>query len=165
MTGFARGMMASAGAVAMLGAVWTQVGGSGEARAATQPPPVLHQGSYADFRLSAAEREARLSPDYQSCMERAAGTGEMRRCWAAEHRRLTALMEGALRNAVGRLSHPAARERLRADQAGWQQRRQAHCQRALRESGDAGGSMGLIVLDGCALGELVRRTMWLEQHR
>ncbi len=165
MTGFTRGMMAAAGAGAVLMGVWTQVGGSGEARATTQPPRVLHQGSYADFTLSDSEREARLSPDYQSCMERAAGTGDMRRCAADEHGRLTGLMDAALRNAISRASQPAVRERLRADQARWQQGRQAHCQRELRESGEEGGSMGLIVLDNCALGELVRRTMWLEQHR
>jgi uncharacterized protein YecT (DUF1311 family) len=73
-------------------------------------------------------------------------------------------MDSAFRNAVGRISNPAARERLRSDQTSWQQGRQGHCQRELRESGEEGGSMGLMVLDSCALGELVRRTIWLEQY-
>ena len=161
-----RGAVVAAGAVALLAGVWSQGGIPGQAHAMVQQPgPVLHRGSYAEFSLSSADAESRLSPDYQSCMERAQGTGAMRLCSTAEQQRLAPLMEGAFRNAVGRISNPAARERLRADQTRWQQGRQAHCQRELRESGEEGGSMGLLVLDSCAINELVRRTIWLEQHR
>lgn len=165
MIGLTRGMMAAATTGILVIGAWTQLGASGAAHATTQPARVLHQGSYAQFTVSAAEREARLSPDYQSCMDRADGTVAMRRCAAQEQQRLTGLMDAAFRNAVGRISHPGARDRLRADQNRWHQGRQAHCQRALQRSGEGGGSMGSIVLDSCALGELVRRTIWLEQHR
>lgn len=165
MTGPMRGLIAMGGAGALLVGIWAHGGAPGEARATTQPAPVLHQGSYSGFRLNDGDRETRLSPDYQQCMDVAQGTGEMRRCASDEHGRLTVLMDSAFRDAVGRMSSPAARDRLRADQSRWQQGRRAHCQRELRESGEEGGSMGLIVLDSCALHELVRRTMWLEQHR
>lgn len=159
-----RAMVAAAGAGALLIGVWTQGAGTGEAHAMAQPPQMMQGGSYAQFTLTPADAEARLSPDYQRCMERAQGTGEMRLCSTREQQRLAPLMEAAFRNAVGRISNPAARERLRSDQTRWQQQgRQAHCQRELRESGEEGGSMGLLVLDSCALNELVRRTMWLEQ--
>jgi hypothetical protein len=117
------------------------------------------------FALRAADVEARLSPDYWRCVERAQGTGQMRRCSAAEQQRLTPLMEAAFGNAVGRMSDPAARERLRADQAGWQQGRQSRCRRDLRESDEQGDSMGLLMLDRCRLDELARRNIWLELHR
>jgi uncharacterized protein YecT (DUF1311 family) len=158
-----RGLVVAAGAGALLFGMWSQGALPGEAHA-VQPGPVMQQGSYAQFQLPAADVESRLSPDYQSCMERAQGTGEMRQCSTREQQRLNSLMEAAFRNAVGRNSNPAARERLRADQARWQQGRAAHCRRELRESGDEGGSMGLLVLDSCALNELVRRTIWLELH-
>lgn len=158
-----RGLVVAAGAGALLVGIWSQGGLQGEAHA-VQPTPMVSQGNYAQFAMPAADAEARLSPDYQGCMERAQGTGEMRQCSTREQHRLGALMDSAFRNAVGRISNPAARERLRADQARWQQGRQAHCQRELRESGEEGGSMGLLVLDACALNELVRRTVWLEQH-
>jgi uncharacterized protein YecT (DUF1311 family) len=161
-----RGLAVAAGAAALLAGIWSQGGMQGEAQAIQRAPVMVQQGSYAQFELPEADVEARLSPQYQSCMERAQGTGEMRLCSTAEQRRLTPLMESAFRNAIGRNSNPAVRERLRAEQAAWFQRgRQAHCQRELRESGEEGGSMGLLVLDSCALNELVRRTIWLEQHR
>ena len=117
------------------------------------------------FALPAADVEAWLSPEYRDCIERAQGSGRMRRCAAAEQQRLTPLMEAAFSNAVGRISDPAARARLRADQASWQQGRQAQCRRGLGQPGEQGGSTDLFMVDRCTLDELARRNIWLELHR
>jgi len=160
-----RGLLTAAGAAVLLVGAWVEGGPPSQAHASAQPAAVLHQGGYAGFTVSEGDRDARLSQEYQGCMDRAQGTVDMRRCAAGEHQRLTRLMDSTFRNAVGRLSQPSARDRLRADQTRWQQGLHDHCRRELRESGEEGGSMGLLVLDGCALSELIRRTLWLEQHR
>ncbi len=149
-----RALMGAAGAGVICVGAWAQLQGTGSAHAAAQPAPVLHDGSYQDFTLTERDRASRLSPDYQTCMARARAADAVRSCTSQEQARLTELMEAAFRNAVGRITVPAVRDRLRADQARWQQGRQAQCQRPTAGSGEI-----------CALHELVRRTTWLEQHR
>ncbi len=163
--------LTTAGSLAVIGiAAWAQIGGAVEARAGTRAARseaaaafFADHVDYGSFALSAASRDVRLSAEYKQCIDRAAGTGEMRACSAAEYRQLEALMQAAFRNAVLRRSGAAARDTLRADQRAWDRSRAEQCRRQVEQDGDAGGSMALLALDSCALHEVVRRTVWLER--
>ncbi len=133
-------------------------------RRAAEERPERPLPDYAAFRMSEAEREARLSGTYNSCMEQAGTTADYRTCSSAEFTRIERGMERALEQAEEGLSE-SGRERLRSDQRRWREGLPDLCQRELEEEGAEGGSMDLLTLDNCSLREAVRRTLWLESLR
>jgi uncharacterized protein YecT (DUF1311 family) len=119
--------------------------------------------SFERFRISNAESERVVSGAYRRCMDASGGvTANMRDCSHAESQRLDLRLNAAYRAAMARLPAAAARARLRALQRSWLAARYRRCDRAAREEG--GGTLGLIMMDDCALGEVTRRIVWLERY-
>jgi uncharacterized protein YecT (DUF1311 family) len=116
---------------------------------------------YERFRLPDGAIERMIGAAYQSCMDASGGvTSAMRDCAAAEHERLDVRLNAAYRAALARLPNQAARTRLRNLERRWLATRWAGCEREARAEG--GGTMALLILDSCALSEMVRRIAWLE---
>jgi len=88
-------------------------------------------------------------------------TANMRDCSYAESQRLDLLLNATYRAALGRLPTMARRLELRQLQRRWLATRYRVCEREAREEG--GGTLGLLMLDGCALSEDARRIIWLER--
>jgi uncharacterized protein YecT (DUF1311 family) len=126
------------------------------APAAAAVPP------YERFRLADGAIDRMIGAEYQGCMDGSGGvTAAMRDCAAAEHERLDVRLNAAYRAALARLPNPAARTRLRTLERRWLATRWAGCRR--QAAAEGGGSMGLLILDSCALEEMVRRIVWLER--
>jgi uncharacterized protein YecT (DUF1311 family) len=119
--------------------------------------------SYERFRVSDAESERLMSADYRRCMDASGGvTANMRDCAEAEGRRLDARLNAAYRDAMTRLPTSAARTRLRLLERRWVATRYHGCERSARS--ERGGTLWLVMMDGCSLDEDVRRILWLERY-
>jgi uncharacterized protein YecT (DUF1311 family) len=129
--------------------------GSASAAGATQP--------YERFRISDAEFQRVTSAEYRRCMDTSGGvTSNMRDCSETESLRLDARLNAVYRDAMSRLPTPAARNRLRALERRWVATRYRDCERNARS--ERGGTLWLIMMDGCGLDEDVRRIAWLERY-
>jgi uncharacterized protein YecT (DUF1311 family) len=117
---------------------------------------------YARFRPSGNAIDAAHSPMLRRCMNDSGGiTVNMRDCSAAEYDRVDVRLNANYRQAMARLS-AARQQQLRASQRRWLQVRWQRCD---NDPEIDGGTLGLIVRDGCVLNELTRRTLWLAQVR
>lgn len=117
---------------------------------------------YERFRIPDTEAERITSDDYRRCMDASGGvTANMRDCSYAESQRLDVRLNAAYRAAMTRLPNAAARARLRALQRRWLATRYRGCDRDMRREG---GTLGLVIADGCALDEGMRRIAWLERY-
>jgi hypothetical protein len=132
---------ATAGLICLAGLATT--GGAqaapAEARAAKAAPafPLWHRGGYASFALSGDAAQARLSPAFRACIAGAGSEAAKDACIDDEAAVQGAILDAAFRTALARRDNGKARDALRTEQAAW--------------SRGAGG-----------LGEIVRRTVWLE---
>jgi len=119
--------------------------------------------SYDRFGISDAQSERILSDDYRACMDASGGvTSNMRDCSAAESQRIDTRLNAAYHAAMARLASAAARNRLRALERRWIATRYRLCEHEARN--ERGGTLWLIIMDACGLGEDVRRIAWLERY-
>jgi uncharacterized protein YecT (DUF1311 family) len=126
------------------------------AQAANPPVP------YERFELSDAAYEAMTSTQYMDCLDASGGvTISMRDCAGDEHERLDVRLNAAYRAAMARLAGSADRNRLQRLERRWLATRWDSCR---RENAEETGTLGLILLDGCNLGEMQRRIAWLERY-
>lgn len=119
--------------------------------------------SYASFRISDAEGDRYLSAAWQTCLDRAVSTADMRDCSAREYVRLDRRLNQVYRATMARLT-PPARIRLRDAQRAWLRVRFDDCERDLQQNG-TGGTADLLNNDGCIQREVIRRIAWLERYR
>lgn len=117
---------------------------------------------YSSFRASDADFERVVSVEYKKCEGEAAGvTAEMRDCSAAEFDRLDAQLNDEYREAMLR-SRPSERAMLRQLQRRWLATRWRECDLAMAK--EEGGTLALLIGDGCRLTEMARRILWLERY-
>jgi uncharacterized protein YecT (DUF1311 family) len=118
--------------------------------------------NYARYRPSERAVATVTSPAYHRCNRQSGGvTVEMRDCSFAEQDRVDVLLNANYRRAMARLS-PARQQQLRASQRRWLTTRYNHCD---NHPDMEGGTLDLIIRDGCVLAEVQRRTLWLAQLR
>ena len=124
--------------------------------APTSPVP------YSSFQISDAEFERVVSPDYKACLASSGGvTVQMRDCSAAEFGRLDAKLNAEYRSAMSRLQQNV-RLKLRQFERDWLKVRWRECDRKMAE--EDGGTLALVISDGCRLSEIARRTVWLRRY-
>jgi uncharacterized protein YecT (DUF1311 family) len=112
---------------------------------------------------TSAEIEARHTPAYARCMDNSGGvTIAMRDCAAAEIDIQDARLNATYRSVMRRLT-AVQRDRLRRLERQWIVSREADCREAANF--DGGGTLALIVGDGCWLSSTIGRTIWLERYR
>jgi uncharacterized protein YecT (DUF1311 family) len=117
---------------------------------------------YQRFRISDAESDRLVSPDYRRCMDSSGGvTSNMRDCSYAEWQRLDVRLNHAYRAAMVRLASRTARDRLRTLERRWLATRYRRCDRDARH---VGGTLGIVTSDACSLDENIRRILWLERY-
>jgi uncharacterized protein YecT (DUF1311 family) len=120
---------------------------------------------YSRFQLTAAQERAFDSPPYNRCLDSSGGvTIHMRNCAAAELDRLDVRLNQSYRAAISRLPNRATKIGLRNLQRRWLRTRWEACHRQVDEDPAMGGTLGLIVLDGCEISEVQRRIGWLEAY-
>jgi len=118
--------------------------------------------TYPAYHISDAEFERVVSAEYRKCMDSSGGvTAAMRDCSATEFDRLDAKLNAEYRNAMSRLQ-PNDRVKLRQLERDWLKARWRECDRSMAK--EAGGTMALVISDGCRLSELARRTVWLQRY-
>ena len=117
---------------------------------------------YARFRMTDTMEASLTSPAMQQCMRRAISTVDMRDCNSTEFARVDRLLNQRYQQLMATLS-PADRNRLRVSERRWLATRNNRCNAEVAE--EDGGTLGLIMFDGCALTELRRRTLWLRALR
>lgn len=123
------------------------------AASAFRTPP-----DYASFTINDAQFGSVTSREHRACLDESGGvTAAMRDCSAAEAVRLDAELNREYRAAISRLNAPE-RARLRQLQREWLRTRWVACDRSSR---DVGGTLALLIADGCGLEEVARRTLWL----
>ncbi|WP_240231610.1 lysozyme inhibitor LprI family protein [Devosia lacusdianchii] len=119
--------------------------------------PAWAVDDYAAFELPA--EDVVTSSDYTDCLDASGGVHPtMMDCIGAEYGRLDLKLADAYAEALERVSHPDA---LKQEQAGWLEMRAEICEAASAEAG--GGQASDLVFADCELGELIRRTRWLDQ--
>lgn len=87
----------------------------------------------------------------------------MRECNHTEFERLDAILNAEYRNAMARLPAKASRARLRASQRQWLKARWNGCYEAAKE--EEGGTIWLLMVDSCGIGEMMNRIVWLKHYR
>ena len=113
--------------------------------------------------------DRRYSPAYSACLnhgEAAQGvTAAMRGCSGDELARQNIKLNAAYKRAM-QIRSPEQRLKLRDLERGWINARHAKCDHAEADvDGGGGGTMGLLLYDGCMIEETIRRTIWLEHLR
>ena len=108
---------------------------------------------------AAAQEPPGYSAAFDACMDRSGGvTVEMRDCSAAEYERQDRALNAAYRDLMGRLG-PELQTDLRNAQRAWIAFRKAECDYRHRSEG---GTMGLLVYDGCWLDFTAKRVTQLQ---
>lgn len=121
--------------------------------------PAAALDDYRQFLVPASEAGILYSAAYADCIEASGGvTANMQDCMAAEYERLSPQLESAFAAAMGGTAEPAA---LEQDQAAWLETRWQQCEADSAAGG--GGSASSLMYESCALDEVVRRILWLEE--
>ena len=117
---------------------------------------------YGSFKLSDAEFERATSHEYRECLDKNGGvTASMRDCSSAEFARLDRALNTAYKDAMARLG-PDGKGKLRDAERTWLKVRWRECDRqAAREDG---GTLAVLVADGCGIAEMARRIVWLQRY-
>lgn len=124
----------------------------------------LAASDYRHFEPSAKDLQSLRTAAFDACLGGSGGmTSNMRECSAAESNRLDALLNLEYRNALARLPTDSARRRLRSVQRGWLKTRWNHCRKEMDE--ERGGTLALLIGDGCSIDEMSRRIVWLRHYR
>lgn len=104
------------------------------------------------------------NPEYDHCLDQSGGvTSDMRACNHAELQRLDALLNAEYRRTMARLPDAAGRARLRTLQRRWLKTRWNACYEAAKE--EEGGTIWLLMVDGCGIGTVQDRIEWLRRFR
>ncbi len=119
---------------------------------------VNYDANYARYRPGENALDAIKSTAFRACMRRSGGTTvDMRDCSAQEYERVDAQLNANYRRVMGRLPQ-SQQQLLRASQRRWLANRWNVCEDLPEYEG---GTLDLIIRDGCTLNELIRRTLWL----
>jgi uncharacterized protein YecT (DUF1311 family) len=109
--------------------------------------------------------EARYSAEFNHCMktgDAANGvTSAMLDCVGDEHNRQDARLNEAYRVTMARLSTSQKLD-MRESERKWIKFRDDHCQAAAGD--EAGGTLGTVMINQCALDETIRRVIWIENY-
>ena len=98
-----------------------------------------------------------------TCIDNAGGiTSNLRDCNAAQYDRPNFRLNLEYGRALARLPNQAERTRLRNLQREWLRTRWNSCHREQDKEG--GGTLGLLILDGCENEEMVRRIAWVMRY-
>ncbi len=121
----------------------------------------LARTDYSRFTVSTAASKHMQSPTYTKCLDKSDGvTALVRECIGAEYQRIDVRLNMSYKRTLAKLGK-AGQDELRRQERSWLKTRMQDCESDLE--GDKGGTIWLIEMDDCALQEVVRRTLWIEQ--
>jgi uncharacterized protein YecT (DUF1311 family) len=120
--------------------------------------------NYAIFTLTEREDDQFSIPSDEACSKAALGnTGLILDCDDHEFVRIDKRMNRAYRNLSAALPS-AKRMQLRSEQRQWLAKRDAVCDTNLTDERASGGTIYLLDMSRCRIGELRRRTVWIELY-
>jgi uncharacterized protein YecT (DUF1311 family) len=127
------------------------------------PKLALAETGYANFNPTQAQLSTVSDLTYRRCIEASGGvTASINDCSNGEAARLDRRLNVSYRATLARLTRPKAMA-LRSGQRGWLASRYDKCEKDLEQ--ERGGSMHLMDLLSCQVGEVRRRIIWIETRR